>query len=715
MLGYAVFASSRQVIAGPDAAIALLVGSAVGPLAGGDPARTAVLAAAMALIGGTIMLIAAWLRLVMIADFLSKPVLVGYMTGAALILVSTQLGRLFGLKLHERDFFPLARGARRQASDTHVPTFAMGVGLLGAGYPPARRTPGAGRARRVRLGLVAFAAFDLEALGVEAIGNLPSGLPRVVLPIVSRSRPPRSLPGAIGIALLTFPEGILLARAFAAKNRYEVRPEQELLALAAANLAAGFFQGFPVGASQSRTTVNDAAGGRSQLASLVAATALVLFLLLLTPLLRFLPTVALAAILLFAGAQLVGLEEYARLYRDHACRLRQRALVTLGVLIVGVVPGIVIGIMLSLILLLGRLARPADAVLQRVPGTASFHDLGEASATETVPGLIAYRFYAPLVFANADHFMERVRGLVAGSPNPVRWLLVDVQAVTQIDVTAAEMLSRLAAELHAQGIELKFARANRPLREEVARIGLGEHLGESTLFPSVHAAIEAFLRAPQSGAGCRGRKALRREGQWQHETRHWTAAPARQRGEAQAARSTRSVSPSSTSSSSRQQEWIKEKGLKVCIVFEGRDGAGKGGIIKAINERVSPRVYRVVALPAPTEREKRPALSPALRATHAVAGRNRHLGPQLVQPSRRRARDGLLHRERGEALPRPRAGLREDHDRRRDHPHQVLAGGEYGGADAPPRSAHTRRSQDLEALAHGPGILPALVRLLAGA
>ena len=499
LLGYAVFASSRQVIAGPDAAIALLVGSAVGPLAGGDPARTAVLAAAMALIGGTIMLIAAWLRLVMIADFLSKPVLVGYMTGAALILVSTQLGRLFGLTLHERDFFPLLAELAGRLSDTHVPTFAMGIGLLavqGVLRRVAPRVPGA--LVVFILGLLASAAFDLEALGVKTIGDLPSGLPRAVLPVVSRADLRDLFPGAIGIALLTFPEGILLARAFAAKNCYEVRPQQELLALAAANLAAGFFQGFPVGASQSRTTVNDAAGGRTQLASLVAAAALVLFLLLLTPLLRFLPTVALAAILLFAGAQLVGLEEYARLYRITRVGFVNALLVTLGVLIVGVVPGIVIGIMLSLILLLGRLARPADAVLQRMPGTASFHDLGEASATETVPGLIAYRFYAPLVFANADHFMERVRGLVAGSPNPVRWLLVDVQAVTQIDVTAAEMLSRLAAELHAQGIELKFARANRPLREEVARIGLGEHLGESTLFPSVHAAIEAFLRAPQA-------------------------------------------------------------------------------------------------------------------------------------------------------------------------------------------------------------------------
>jgi sulfate permease, SulP family len=501
MLGYAVFASSRQVIAGPDAAITLLVVSAVAPLAGGDPARIAVLSAAMALIGGTIMLIAAQLRLAMIADFLSKPVLVGYMTGAALILVSTQLEKVFGVKLHEHDFFPVVGELARKLPETHVPTFALGIGflaLLGVLRRVAPRVPGA--LVVFVLGIAASALFHLEALGVKVVGDVPRGLPRPVLPVISGADLRDLFPGAIGIALLTFPDGILLARAFANKNGYDVRPEQELRALATANLAAGLFQGFPVGASQSRTTVNDAAGGRTQLASLVAAAALVLFLLLLTPLLRLLPMVALGAIVVFAGAQLVELDQHARLYRIARLSFVNALLVTLGVLVIGVVPGIVIGVMLSLIVLLGRLARPVDAVLQRVPETGSFHDLGDPSATETVPGLIAYRFYAPLVFANADHFMQRIRGLVAGCPNPVRCVLVDVQAVTEVDVTAAEMLLRLGAELDAQGIHLKFARANRPLREQIVRLGLGEHLDESTVFPSVHAAIEAFLREPSGAA-----------------------------------------------------------------------------------------------------------------------------------------------------------------------------------------------------------------------
>jgi SulP family sulfate permease len=495
VLGYALFASSRQVIAGPDAAIALLVASGVGPLAGGDPARAAALSAATALLGGALMLIASRLRVGVVADFLSKPVLVGYMSGAALILVSTQLGKLFGLKLREQDFFPLLAELWGRLGQTHLPTLGLGLGLIALLVVLTRLAPGVPGALVVFVvALAASAAFDLQARGVKVVGDVPRGLPGFALPAVSRADLRDLFPAAVGIALLTFPDGILLARAFAAKRRYDVDPDQELRALAAANLAAGLFQGFSVGASQSRTTVNDATGGRTQVSSLMAAWALLLFLLFLTPLVRLLPAAALGAILVFAGVQLVEIREYVRLYRIARRGFFVAVLVTASVLVVGVVPGILVGVMLSLVVLLARLARPTDAVLQEVPGTGRFHDLGDASATETVPGLVAYRFYAPLFFANAQHFVERVRGLVAAGRGRVRWFLVDVQAVTEIDVTAAEMLARLAEELGARGVALKFARANRPLRERLAQVGLGEHLLEATLFASVHAAIEEFRR-----------------------------------------------------------------------------------------------------------------------------------------------------------------------------------------------------------------------------
>jgi sulfate permease, SulP family len=505
MLAYALFASSRQVIAGPDAAITLLVGTGIGAFVAEDPSRAPVLAAMVALLGGGLMLVASRLKAGVVADFLSKPVLVGYLTGAALILASTQLGKLFGIKIAAHDFFLVVYELAGRLRETQVPTLALGLALIVLLELLRRFRPRIPGALVVFvLAMVVSAAFKLPERGVAVIGEVPRGLPGLRLPVVSLDVIQDLLPAAVGIALLTFPEGILLARAFAARNRDTIRPNQELLALAAANLAAGMFHGFSVGASQSRTTVNEAAGGRTQLSSLVAAGVLVLFLLFLTPVLKSVPVVALAAILIFSGIHLVEVEAYRSLFGISRAGFFLALLVTAGVLVVGVIPGILIGVVLSLIVLLGQLARPADAVLQEVAGTGEFHDTGDESNTQTVPGLVAYRFYAPLFFANADYFMERIRGLVAASPVPVRWVLVDMQAVTNIDVTAAEAVSRLKEELAKRGIALKIARANRPLRERLQRIGLGEHLAGENLFPSVHAAVAAFRRETEKAGGANG-------------------------------------------------------------------------------------------------------------------------------------------------------------------------------------------------------------------
>lgn len=493
MVAYAIFASSRQVVAGPDAAITLLVVSAIGPLCDGDPSRTAALAAVTALLGGALMLLAAFLQAGVIADFLSKPVLVGYLSGAALILVSTQLGKLFGIQNTQHDFFPFLLDILRRLEETHVITLVFGVGLIAMLSVLRRfapRMPGA-------LVISTFAVlvsevFDLKEHGVRVIGAVPQGLPEFHFPIVSVRDIRELIPAAVGIVMLTFPEGILLARAFAAKNGYEIRANQELAALAAANVASGLFQGFSVGASQSRTMVGDSVGGKSQLVSLVAAGALALFLVWLTPLLSALPNVALSAILIFAGWHLIDVHEYRMLLKMSRLGFGLAIVVAFGVLIVGVVQGIILGVMISLVYLLARLARPLDAVLCEVPGTGRYHDLGEAPVAQTVPGLIAYRFYAPLFFANAQYFVQHVRELIQASPNPVRWFVVDMQAVWEIDVTAAEALVRLAQELQQKGITLRIARANRPLREKLERIGIGDQLGASGYFSSVHAAVEAF-------------------------------------------------------------------------------------------------------------------------------------------------------------------------------------------------------------------------------
>jgi len=502
MIAYAMFASSHQVIAGPDAAVTLLIAGAIGPIAGDDASKAVVLAAAIALIGGALMFLAAWLRAGVIADFLSKPVLVGYLTGAALILISTQLGKIFGIQTREHDFFPVIIEIVRRLSETHRATFGIGVGLIFMQVILLRLAPKIPIALSVSiLAIVLSISFDLAGHGVRVLGDLPRGLPSFSLPRVSIHDFRQLIPAAAGIVMLTFPEGILLARAFAAKNGYEVGANRELVALAASNFSAGFFQGFSVGASQSRTVVADSVGGRSQLASLVAAAALGLFLLFLTPLLRPLPTVALAAILVFAGGRLIEIHEYRMLWRFSPLSFGLALIVALGVLVVGVVPGIVLGVMISLVYLLARLARPLDAVLREVPGTGRYHDLGEAEEPQTVPGLIAYRFYSALFFANAEYFVNRVRDLVQSSPTPIRWFVLDLQAVWDVDLTATEALSRLASELQRRNVVLCVARVNRPLREKFERIGLTKLLGSDNFYPSVHAAVAAFQRGSSEEGG----------------------------------------------------------------------------------------------------------------------------------------------------------------------------------------------------------------------
>jgi SulP family sulfate permease len=501
MIGYALFASSRQVIAGPDAALTLLLAGGIGPLVAGDVSRAATLAALVALLGAAILLLAAAFRVGVISDFFSKSVLVGYLSGAALILASTQLGRLFGIELAARDFCPALWELGTRLGETHALTFALGAGFIAILEVLRRFAPKAPGALIVCVLAVGVSlAFDLSSRGVRVIGEMSQGLPRLGLPAVSLDGVRTLLPGAMAIALLTFPDAVLTARAFGARNRYEIRPNQELLALAAANLAAGLFQGFPVGASQSRTVVNDATGGKTQLVSLVASGALVVFLLVLTPALAPLPTVALAAILVSAGIHLVEARAFRTFFRFSPRAGWLALIVALGVLIIGVIPGILVGVGLSLVYLLARLARPTDAVLQEMPGAGGFHDVGVDVSTHTVPGLIAYRFYAPLLFPNAEHFARRIRSLVAESRQSVKWVLVDVQAVTDIDVNGADVVQQVAEDLAAQGVALKFAGANRPLRAVVERIGLGEHVHKEWLFPSVHAAVEAFRHHESAGA-----------------------------------------------------------------------------------------------------------------------------------------------------------------------------------------------------------------------
>jgi SulP family sulfate permease len=492
LLVYPFFGSSRQVIVGPDIAISLLIASTIGPLAGGETGRGANLASTLALLSGLLLLLGARAHLGTVADFLSKPVLVGYMTGAALILMGSQLNKVFGVALKRNDFFPRLAELAGKLHQTHLPTLFLGLGLLLILLGLRRVWP------KLPLALVAcvvaiFASqtFGLKDKGVSVVGSFPQGLPSFALPNVGWREIQALLPAAIGIALLTYTEGILLARAFAAKNGYEVNANQELNALGAADIATSLFHGFSITGSQARTTINDSAGGKTQVASLIAGVALALFLMFLTRLLAPLPEVALAVILIYAGFGLVEFGVMARIYRFYPRSAVVAGLTTLSVLVAGVVPGIIFGVALSLLGLINRISHPPDAILTAVPGDG-FHDLGVAAQGQTLPGLIAYRFYAPLLFSNVNHFVDRVRELIAHSASPVSWFLLDAQAVSDIDVTAVEALHSLHEELGQRGIALKIAHANRPLRELLERTGLAREIGHQSFFSSVHECVAAF-------------------------------------------------------------------------------------------------------------------------------------------------------------------------------------------------------------------------------
>ena len=495
-IGYALFSSSRHVIAGPDAAIGLLAGSAILPLSGGDPARIAVLAAILSLLSGCVLLLAARLKLGVIADLLSRPVLIGYLNGASLVLIATQLGKMFGIKTEGEEFFEIVFTVIEKLPQTQVPTFILGVLLVLLLVALARWAPRIPGALAVcAVAIVATFLFDLGSYGIALVGAVPSGVPSLTIPGVRWADLAALAPAAVAIAFLAFSDGILLAQTFAEKNGYEVRPNRELVALGSANILAGLWQGFPVSASQSRTSIVDSAGGRTQVAQLILAVGLLLFLFFLTGLVALLPKVALGAILIVTAIGMLELASLRGLYKVDRVEFGIATGVTLAILLAGVVPGIILGLLLSLISVLVEISRPDDAVLRRRLIDGKFHDCrDDEEGVESVPGLLVYRLYAPLMFANARHVMNRIRALVDAADVPVRWLVIDAQAIHDMDVTAAQRFAELHRELADEGVDVKIADAPRPFLEELAKVGLSEEIGKMDFFVSVGKAAEAFER-----------------------------------------------------------------------------------------------------------------------------------------------------------------------------------------------------------------------------
>lgn len=503
MLAYAFFGPSRQIIVGPDAAICLLIAASIAPLAGGDPWRAAGLASLLAIMVGVFMLIAAAAHMGAMADFLSKPILTGFMQGAALILIAAQLPRLGRIRIEQTDFISRLDAFVSQYNDWHWTSLLSGVALVLVFSLLGRIAP------RWPAPLLVFGVLitldlwlDFQHFGLAMVGPLPVPELGFSPPIVGVQEMIQLLPAAVGVALLAMPAGIMLGRAFAEKNHETSDANKELIGIGVASVLAGMVGGFALGASQSRTTLNHSAGAQSQLSGLIAALLVGFFLFFLTQALNHLPAVAVAALLIHAGMHLLEPHALRNLFRLDRASGWFAILTTAGVLIVGIVPGILVGIFLSLIRMIQSFSRPYDAMLCEVSGRAGYHDVGEAESNGsycTMPGLLIYRFYAPLLFANASYFVERLKGLVMRNVQ-VEWVVIDAQAIVEIDVTAADKILALHQELRDKGIHLRFARCNRPLRESLLRFGVVDALGRDHFHTHLDDAIEDFRQKRQHSA-----------------------------------------------------------------------------------------------------------------------------------------------------------------------------------------------------------------------
>ncbi len=495
MVAFALFTTSRHVIAGPDAAIALLVGSSIAAFSNGDPGLALALSTWLALLTGALLYAAAILRLGVAAEFLSAPVMLGFMNGAAVVIVVSQLGKLIGISLEEENTLLSLWEWLTRLSEMHLPTLATGLGCIAVLFALRLLTPRVPGTIVVFVLAIAAGQFvDFTIMEMNVIGVVDTRLPDPVPPPLSAKLMANLLIAAFGLSLIVFPEGVLLGRAVADRQNYQIKPDRELVALGAANLAAGFSQSFAVGASQTRTLLNAATGGRSQMVSLFAAALLIAFLLLLADLIAALPTVAIAAILIVTGITLLEFKEVARLLRIHPFSGWISISSTIGVIALGVLPGILLGVFLSLLRLLNQLARPQDALLGRVEGSRTLHDVGDDEAAKTIPGLIVYRFYGPLIFANVRYFIERLEHFIEQEETPVRAILVDARAIPEIDVTAAEQLKAYIEKLRERGIAFFVAKAHLPLRQAGVEMGLSGLMAEGRYATHIGDAVEAFER-----------------------------------------------------------------------------------------------------------------------------------------------------------------------------------------------------------------------------
>jgi len=496
LLAYALFGPSRILVLGPDSALAPVILAVVLPLSAGEPHRAVTLAGIMAIISGVVCVAAGLGRLGFVTELLSKPIRYGYMNGIALTVLLSQVPKLLGFSVS-------AKGPLRQVwaivdrilkGDTNIAAFAIGAStlaliLLFKGKP---RLPGVLIA--VVAATVVVAVFHLATrAGVSVLGPLPRGLPLPKLPYAPVDEWTPILMGGVAVALVSFADTSVLSRTYAARLRTPVDPNQEMVGLGVANLAAAFFQGFPISSSSSRTPVAEAAGAKTQVTGVVGAIAIALLLVFAPAILQDLPHTALAAVVIAAAIGLFEVSDLHRIYRIQRWEFWLSMTCFAGVAVFGAIPGITIAIVIAVIEFLWDGWRPHSAVLGRVERVKGYHDITRYPEVRQIPGLVLFRWDAPLFFANAELFNERVLDAVAKAPTRVHWVVIAAEPVTSVDVTAADAVSELDDTLHAASIELCFAEVKDPVKDKLKRFGLFKRFGEQTFFATLGEAVNVYL------------------------------------------------------------------------------------------------------------------------------------------------------------------------------------------------------------------------------
>jgi high affinity sulfate transporter 1 len=496
LIAYALFGPSRILVLGPDSALAAVILSVVLPLSGGDAQRAIPFGGMMAIVSGAVCVAAGLARLGFITELLSKPIRYGYMNGIALTVILSQIPKLLGFSVK-------AEGPLRQvvgiadkigSGSTNITAFALGGGTLALILVLKRwpRLPGMLIAVVAATAIVAL--FDLAAhTGISVVGPLPQGLPLPRLPLVPVESLGPIITGGIAVALVSFADTSVLSRTYAARLRTLVGPNQEVVGLGVANVAAGFFQGFPISSSSSRTPVAEAAGAKTQLSGVVGAIAIAMLLLFAPALLQDLPNTALAAIVIASAIGLIEVSDLRRIYRIQRWEFWLSMACFAGVAAFGAIPGILIAIVMAVIEFLWDGWRPHSAVLGRVDDIEGYHDITRYPRARLIPGLVLFRWDAPLFFANAEFFHDRVLAAIASSPAPVRWLVVTAEPVTSIDVTSADAICELDDALRARGVELCFAEMKDPVKDKLKRFGIFERFGEKRFFATIEEAVNGYL------------------------------------------------------------------------------------------------------------------------------------------------------------------------------------------------------------------------------